>query len=104
MTTVRVHLDTAAAVIAVGTARVDRLRGTETTEFAYDDSFVGGRCWEAAALDLAEACGLRTPRRRLIVARHPGHHLRVAEVRLRGGHHRAGTGGAGVLDRWSSMA
>jgi hypothetical protein len=75
MTTVRVHLDTAAAVIAVGTA-----------------------------LDLAEACGLRTPRRRLIVARHPGHHLRVAEVRLRGGHHRAGTGGAGVLDRWSSMA
>ncbi len=67
MTTVRVHLDTAAAVIAVGTARVDGPRGAETTEFAYDDSFVGGRCWEAAALDLAEACGLRTPRRRLIV-------------------------------------
>ncbi|HMR94364.1 MAG TPA: HipA domain-containing protein [Microthrixaceae bacterium] len=46
MTTVRVHLDTAEGVIAVGTARIDRLRGTETTEFAYDDSFVGGRGWD----------------------------------------------------------
>ena len=75
MTTVRVHLDTAAAVIAVGTARVDGPRGAETTEFAYDDSFVGGRCWEAAALDLAE--GIAAPEQEAF---------------------------AGVLDRWSSMA
>lgn len=46
MTDVRVHLDAGGGLVAAGTARVTRLRGTDTTEFTYDDRFLAGHSWE----------------------------------------------------------
>lgn len=65
MTLVRVHLDTADGTVPVGTARIDRLRGTETTEFTYDDSFLGGDGW-------AISPDLPLTRRRTVVEGLPG--------------------------------
>ena len=46
MTTVRVHLDDAAGTVPVGTARITRARGIDTTEFTYDHSFLAGAGWD----------------------------------------------------------
>lgn len=46
MTGVEVYLDTGGRTSIVGTARILRLRGVDTTEFTYDDGFLAGRGWE----------------------------------------------------------
>lgn len=46
MTTVRVHLDDATGTVPVGTSRITRARGIDTTEFTYDDSFLAGAGWD----------------------------------------------------------
>lgn len=48
MTTVQVHIDTPGGTVRVGTARITRSRGTETTEFSYDHSFLAGPGWEVS--------------------------------------------------------
>lgn len=48
MTTVQVHLDTPDGTVRVGEARITRSRGTDTTEFAYADSFLAGLGWEVS--------------------------------------------------------
>jgi len=45
VTTIRVHADTPVETVPVGTARITRTRGVETTEFTYDDRFLAGRPW-----------------------------------------------------------
>ena len=45
MTAIRVHLGATHGAVAVGTARIVRLRGAETTEFIYDDGFLADRGW-----------------------------------------------------------
>lgn len=46
MTAIRVHVDSSAGTVPVGTARISRVRGVETTEFTYDDGFLSGPGWE----------------------------------------------------------
>ena len=46
MTTIRIHVESPVGVGPVGTAHISRLRGVETTEFTYDDSFLAGPAWE----------------------------------------------------------
>jgi serine/threonine-protein kinase HipA len=46
MTTIRVHVDGPKETVPVGTARINRTRGIETTEFTYDTSFLAGPAWE----------------------------------------------------------
>ncbi len=45
MTTVRVHVDSSNGTTPVGTARINRARGVETTEFTYDESYLAGPGW-----------------------------------------------------------
>lgn len=45
MTVIRVYVDSATGTVPVGTARINRVRGVETTEFTYDDSFMAGPGW-----------------------------------------------------------
>lgn len=45
MTTIRVHVDTPAGTVPVGTARITRTRGIDATEFTYDDGFLAGPGW-----------------------------------------------------------
>ncbi len=45
MTTIQVHVDTPTGTASVGTARITRTRGIETTEFTYDDGFLAGPGW-----------------------------------------------------------
>ena len=45
MTAIRVHVDGPSGTRPVGTARINRLRGVETTDFSYDQSFVSGPGW-----------------------------------------------------------
>lgn len=45
MTTVRVHLDAPTGPTPVGTARIARARGVDTTEFTYDDEWLAGPGW-----------------------------------------------------------
>lgn len=45
MTAIRVHVDSPTGTVPVGTARISRARGVETTEFTYDDDFVAGPGW-----------------------------------------------------------
>ena len=59
MTTVRVHLQTVDGPVAVGTARFDRLRGTTTTQFSYDDGYLAGPGW-AISPDLPVLAGRPT--------------------------------------------
>lgn len=48
MITIRVHVDTSVGTVPAGTARVNRRRGVETTEFTYDDTFLSGAAWEVS--------------------------------------------------------
>ncbi len=48
MTAIRVHVDSSTGTVPVGTARINRVRGVETTEFTYDDSFLSGPGWEVS--------------------------------------------------------
>lgn len=48
MTTVQVHVDTPDGTVHVGTARITRSRGIDTTEFSYDDAFLAGPGWEVS--------------------------------------------------------
>lgn len=45
MTTIRVHLDAHTRAWPVGTARILRARGVDTTEFIYDDAWLVGPGW-----------------------------------------------------------
>lgn len=45
MTAVRVHVGSPTGTVPVGTARIARARGVESTEFIYDDSFLSGPGW-----------------------------------------------------------
>lgn len=45
MTTVRVHLDGPGGTTPVGTARITRHRGVDSTEFTYDDAWLAGPGW-----------------------------------------------------------
>lgn len=45
MTTLRVHLDGPGGTIPVGTARITRHRGVDSTEFTYDDAWLAGPGW-----------------------------------------------------------
>lgn len=51
MTTIRVHVDTPTGTAPVGTARITRARGVDTTEFTYDGGFLAGPGW-AVSTDL----------------------------------------------------
>ena len=42
MTAIEVHLDTEGGTVAVGTARITRLRGITSTQFTYDDRYLAG--------------------------------------------------------------
>lgn len=46
MTTIRVHVDYPTHTVPVGTARIMRSRGVDTTEFTYDPGFLAGPAWE----------------------------------------------------------
>jgi serine/threonine-protein kinase HipA len=48
MTAIRVHVDSSTGTVPVGTARISRTRGVDTTEFTYDDSFLSGPAWEVS--------------------------------------------------------
>lgn len=48
MTTVRVHVDASDGTVPVGTARITRSRGIDTTEFTYDDTFLAGPGWDVS--------------------------------------------------------
>jgi len=48
MTSIQVHVDSPAGTVPVGTARITRRRGIETTEFTYDDDFLSGPGWEVS--------------------------------------------------------
>lgn len=45
MTAIRVHVQSSSGTVPVGTARVTRTRGVESTDFTYDDSFLSGPGW-----------------------------------------------------------
>lgn len=45
MTAIRVYVDSSTGTVPVGTARVTRVRGVDTTEFTYDASFLSGPGW-----------------------------------------------------------
>lgn len=45
MTAIEVHLDTEGGTVAVGTARITRLRGITSTQFTYDDRYLAGPGW-----------------------------------------------------------
>lgn len=48
MTAIQVHIDTPDGTVRVGTARVTRSRGIDTTEFSYHEAFLAGPGWEVS--------------------------------------------------------
>ncbi len=48
MTSIRVHVDSSNGTVPVGTARISRVRGIETTDFSYDDGFLSGPGWDVS--------------------------------------------------------
>lgn len=56
MTAIRVHVDSSTRAAPVGTARITRVRGVDTTEFTYDEGFLSGPGW-AVSPDLPVRTG-----------------------------------------------